>query len=327
MSCMVVLVLSLLIARSPDVRSERAPAEPTFVEVPTLPADDETVPVAYGVCPQQYPVIPPYSFGAPSQAVAWHHYPSLDGDADWDFLWKARYEVYQQLITYWSRTSLPPEGIEATAPEGKLIALLHGRNDVLDNAALILEIAPAYPEVPPILVAASIAQQASDIERAFGVDLLEQIALNFPGLDDMSIGIAQLRPTETESLGLGDVDLFDPEDAIHGMFTKIRMSGARIDALQSHTSPVPATDRAMLMSLAQNSPPAVGAYFRAGGDWDIVRAQGNHERVMRYFLVHLDWLVESGWELPAGVDLERWRAIAFSAPGRARDVGVTWWVE
>lgn len=313
-SCIALFLLSLSIAGSPTIPSGSASAAPDAADVPAPQVDEETGPVFHRLCPPQYPVIPPHSFGAPYRAVSWHDYPALDAEPSGDFLWKARYEAYQQLITTWSGTSLPEEGVEALPAEGNPIALLHGRNDVLDNATLILDIAPGYPQVPAILVAASIAQQASDIERAFGVDILEQIVLNVPGFDNMSIGIAQLRPTETESLGLGDVDLFEPEDAIRGMFTKIAASVARIDALQSPVSAVPATDRAMLMSLAQNNPRVVDTFFAAGGDWDVVRAQDNNQRVMRYFLVHLDWLMESGWELPGGVDLERWRAIVFSAP-------------
>ena len=204
--------------------------------------------------------------------------------------------------------------MEIVAVEAEPIALLHGRSDVLDNVTLIVDIAPDYEGIPAIMVAAAIAHQASDIERAFGVDILEQVALNVPGLDNMSIGIAQLRPSETESLGLGDVDLFEPEFAIRGMFSKMTTSDARIDALQSPISPLPPTDRLMLLSLAQNSPTAVDAFFAAGGDWPAVLAEANNQRVMRYFLVHLDWLLETGWELSGEIDLERWRAIVFSAP-------------
>jgi hypothetical protein len=289
---------------------------PEAVEVtePATLMPEGTDPVVLNVCPQQYPVFPPHSSGNARRPVAWHVYPGEETAPEGDLLWKARYAVYQELTTYWSRTYISWDGVEVVSVEANPIALLHGRSDVLDNDALIVEIAPDYPEVPAILVAAAIAHQASDIERAFGVDLLEQIVLNVPGFDNMSIGIAQLRPSETESLGLGDVDLFEPEIAIRGMFSKITAGCARIDALQSPISPLPATDRLMLLSLAQNSPTAVDAFFAAGGDWPTVLSHANNQRVMRYFLVHLDWLLETGWELPGEIDLERWRATVFSAP-------------
>jgi hypothetical protein len=306
--------LCLVVARPRDVGSRQAPAEPEPVALRATEPVEAFDAECLSLCPQRYPAIPPHSPHSSYHAVDWHCYPGQDTEPAGDPLWRARYLVYQELITYWSRSAVPEKGTEAVPVESSAIALLHGRNDVLDNATLIAEVAPDYPEIPAIFVAASIAHQASDVERAFGVDILEQIAINFPGLDNMSIGIAQLRPTETESLGLGEVDLFDPEFAIDGMFTKIRLSGVRIDELQNPISPVPPTDRAMLLSLAQNSPTAVDAFFAAGGDWDAVLAQANNQRVMRYFMVHLDWLVECGWELPGDVDLGRWRAIVFSAP-------------
>ncbi len=289
---------------------------PAPVHTPAPQASEATDPVCHRPCPPLFPVYPPHSPGSPHRPVAWHYYPR-GGSADGDLLWKARYTVYQELTTHWSRSRVPRDESGIMPEEGKIITVLHGRNDVLENAALILDAGQAYPEIPAIYVAAAIAHQASDIERIFGVDLLEELALNLPGLDDMSIGIAQIRPSETDWLGLGEVDLFEPEVAVEGMYNKFTHASARIDAVQSPLSPLPPTDRAMLLSLAQNSPAAVDAFFAAGGNWDLVLAQANNQRVMRYFLVHLDWLVNSGWELPGDVDLDRWRAIVFSAPARA----------
>jgi hypothetical protein len=232
-----------------------------------------------------------------------------------DVFWEARYAIYQGLISQGSAPLFNSDQGYLESSEGTPICLLHGRSDVIDNAELILTIGERYAEIPPIVVAAAIAEQASDVERVFGVDILEKTAMALPGKDDMSIGIAQLRPTEVISLGLGTVDLFDPEIAVRGMYAKLRFANARIDLMQSEDAPLSATERTMLLSLAQNHLGTVDEYFELGGDWDRLTAIDNYARIMRYFLVHLDWLVENGWELPPDIDLESWRRIVFSAPG------------
>ena len=130
----------------------------------------------------------------------------------------------------------------------------------------------------------------------------------------MSIGIAQLRPEEATKLGLGDADLFDPETAIQGMFAKINLGSLRIAELEDPLDPLTLTERYMLLSLAQNGTSEVDEYFAMGGDWESILTLGNNARVMRYFLVHLDWLLLNGWELPEDVALDTWRETVFSTP-------------
>lgn len=232
-----------------------------------------------------------------------------------DQTWVRRYQVYQQLITKGSTPLLQLDSNDALTQDDEIaIRLLHGRADVQNNAQHIQDEGRAYPDVPPILVAAAIAEQASDVERLFGVDALEKMALAVPGLDNMSIGIAQLRPGEALSLGLGEVDLFDPKIAIRGMYTKIDLGNTRITQLQDPAAPLALTDRYMLLSLAQNGTSEVDEFFALGNDWSVTLVQGNNARVMRYFVVHLDWLLLDGWTLPEGVDLEYWREIVFSVP-------------
>ncbi len=224
----------------------------------------------------------------------------------------ARYTVYQGLISQGS-CSLPQ--VAAGAPEGEgeaLLCPLHGRADVTANAETILAQGGEYLDVPPILVAAAIAEQASDVERLFGLDVLEKTVLQFPGKDNMSIGIAQLRPAEAQTLGLGAADLFDPEVAVRGMYAKIQQGNQRIDQLQDPAAPLSRTDRYMLLSLAQNNASVIEYFFELDGDWGQFLLHGNNARVMRYYLTHLDWLVANGWTLPEGVDLARWRQIVFS---------------
>ena len=227
--------------------------------------------------------------------------------------WRKRYEWYQLLIT----TASEPLLEVATAPtdaDKPALRLLHGRADVQANAALIQAEGRAYPEIPPVLVAAAIAEQASDVERIFGMDTLEKAALELPGLENMSIGIAQLRPTEIEGLGLGEADPFEPETAVQGMYAKIDLGNRRITELEDPAAPLSLTERYMVLSLAQNGTCEVDEYFALGGDWTTILLQDNNARVMRYFLVHLDWLLLNGWELPGDVNLDYWRELVFSSP-------------
>ena len=69
----------------------------------------------------------------------------------------------------------------------------------------------------------------------------------------------------------------------------------------------------MLLSLAQNNIAAIDTFFELEGDWGRILAEGNNARVMRYFLLHLDWLLSNDWSLSKQIDLERWRETVFSA--------------
>ena len=318
----VVAAVCLWSVGSTAVRSEWLPVNqpmlpPEQSEARRLSREVIVTPMSHVTCPPLYGALPPRSPHSLYPSVPWNQLSSRTDGLDVDRLWRLRYAVYQELISQGSAPllTLPEMGSGGI----NQVCLLHGRNDVVTNAQLIRIIGRAYPEVPPIIVAGAIAQQASDVERVFGVDILEQVVLGVPGLENMSIGIAQLRPTEAHLWGLGAVDLFDPAIAIYGMFTKVQLSVDRIAELQNPLAPVRSTDRYMLLSLAQNSPRAVDDFFKVGGDWSALLAKHNNTRVMRYYLVHFDWLVAHGWELPSDVDLEVWRSIVFSARVRDRD--------
>ncbi|HPD41132.1 MAG TPA: hypothetical protein PLD43_06180, partial [Anaerolineae bacterium] len=87
-----------------------------------------------------------------------------------------------------------------------------------------------------------------------------------------------------------------------------------ITELEDPAAPLSLTERYMLLSLAQNGTCEVDEYFALGGDWTTILLQDNNARVMRYFLVHLDWLLVNGWELPGDVNLDYWRELVFSIP-------------
>ena len=190
---------------------------------------------------------------------------SADEDAG-DTLWEARYRIYQELISQGSAPLFRSGEDYLEAEDGTPICLLHGRSDVLANSELIQSVAEEYPGVAPAMVAAAIAEQASDLERIFGLDVLEKTTLFFPGQEDMSVGIAQIRPTEAMSLGLSldPLDLFDPEIAVRGMVAKLRAVDERISALQDPAHPISLTERYMLLSLGQNSAGIVDGYVAAG---------------------------------------------------------------
>ncbi len=248
--------------------------------------------------------------------VIWTQDPESPDEAAGDTLWEARYQIYQELISQGSAPLFRSGEDYLEAEDGTPICLLHGRSDVLANSELIQSVAEEYPAIAPAMVAAAIAEQASDVERIFGLDILEKTTLFFPGQEDMSVGIAQIRPTEAMSLGLSadPLELFDPEIAVRGMVAKLRAVDERITALQDPAHPISLTERYMLLSLGQNSPGSVDSYIAAEGDWALLLDQSNNARVMRYFLVHLDWLIANGWKLPEDVDLEMWRQVAFSSP-------------
>jgi hypothetical protein len=255
-----------------------------------------------------------YSTKPLSAALQSVKHPPLEVKREEDSFWQTRYVLYQSLISQGSAPLLNIDNGYLESGDGTPICLLHGRSDVVRNATLIRYIGALNPEIPPTIVAAAIAEQASDVDRLFGVDILEKTAMLLPGYENMSIGIAQLRPTEVISLGLEGVDLFDPEMAIRGMYAKLHMALAQVEALEHPDAPLTPTERIMLLSLAQNHVGAVDDYFALNGDWDRLLATENYARIMRYFLVHLDWLLETGWDLPPDIDLDRWRRVVFSDP-------------
>ncbi len=252
----------------------------------------------------------------PAVVPIWAQEPESASPASDDALWEARYLLYQELISQGSSPLFRTGDDYLEAEDGTPVCLLHGRSDVLNNADLIRRVAGEYPDIAPVMVAAAIAEQASDVERIFGLDILEQTTLFLPGKENMSVGIAQIRPTEAVSLGiaLDPMDLFDPEIAVRGMVAKLKVTNERIDAYRDPEVQLSLTERYMVLSLGQNSPGIADDYYAAKGDWAVLLGQNNNARVMRYFLVHLDWLLANGWELPEDVDLDFWRKVAFSSP-------------
>lgn len=201
------------------------------------------------------------------------------------------------------------------------ISPIHGRIEVLTHADTIRRWAPDDLE---LIVAASIAHQASDFkDRPFGTDALELVWRELVD-DNISVGIAQLRQAEVVHWApyLDGSDLLSPETAIRIMAAKLSQANAYI---VRHYPQVSDTDRCMLLALAQNTTSyaamrsTVDHFFAAGEDWyqmlvDDEDLQRNWRLQLRLVLVHVDWLVQQGWPLPEGLDLLYWSRIAFSEP-------------
>lgn len=222
--------------------------------------------------------------------------------------WLFTYELWQQGISY----------LSALGP----VAPIHGRKDVLLHAEEIKWWAPDDLE---LMVAASIAHQASDFkDRPFGTDMLEAVWRELVD-DNISVGIAQLRREEVVYWApqLRGLDLLTPEVAIRVMTAKLSQTNHYI--LENYPG-VADTDRFMLLALAQNAASfstvrnMVTYFFRiAQADWSRMLVGPRAEELrwreqLRLVLLHADWLVEQGWPAPAGLDLERWSRVAFSEP-------------
>jgi len=202
------------------------------------------------------------------------------------------------------------------------ISPIQGRREVLAHTEEIKRWAPDDLE---LLVAASIAHQASDFkDRPFGTDALEAVWRALID-DNISVGIAQLRQREVVLWApyLQGVDLLSPDAAIRIMTAKLSQTSSYI----LHNYPqVAATDRFMLLALAQNAAASttmrstVGTFFEvAGADWAEMLATEEAEAMdwqeqLRLVLLHAVWLVEQGWPIPDGLDLEFWSRIAFAEP-------------
>jgi hypothetical protein len=57
-------------------------------------------------------------------------------------------------------------------------------------------------------------------------------------------------------------------------------------------------------------------FFEYGGSWDQMLSDQQHgdkwKQQLRLMVLHIDWLILQGWELPEGVDLDYWRRTAFA---------------
>ena len=112
------------------------------------------------------------------------------------------------------------EGISTSTSALGAVAPAHGREDVLTYADAIHASVSMDLE---LLVAASIAHQASDIrDRPFGTDLVEEFWRQHMKAN-ASVGIAQLRPEEVVYWApeLVGQDLLAPEVAIRVMAAKL----------------------------------------------------------------------------------------------------------
>ncbi len=212
------------------------------------------------------------------------------------------------------------EGISTSTSALGAVAPAHGREDVLTYADAIHASVSMDLE---LLVAASIAHQASDIrDRPFGTDLVEEFwRLHMKA--NASVGIAQLRPEEVVYWApeLVGQDLLAPEVAIRVMAAKLSKANHYILSTYSAVDP---TDRYMLLAIVQNTSdePAMRRtidYFFQGArrDWNemLYSAQGerlNWRKQLRLVFLHADWLLSQGWEKPAGLDSTRWATVAFS---------------
>lgn len=230
-------------------------------------------------------------------------YPLTEqGEGEWRFI----YDFWQ-----WGISSL--SGLGPVSP-------IQGRRAVMANAEMIKKWAPDDLE---LLVAASIAHQASDFkDRPFGTDALEVVWRELVD-DNISVGIAQLRHDEVVYWApyLEDVDLLSPEAAIRVMTAKLMQTNSYI--LQVAPD-VPVTDRMMLLALAQNAASyrmvreTVDYFFGpANRNWNAMLAserakQRDWQEQLRLVLVHLNWLIEQGWRLPEGLDLQQWELAAFT---------------
>jgi len=308
-----IVAATVFVTHTADAYFETATADPDLSQISSPKSADSKSPQAGHLAKEQRRPYPDSYWEELSDRDVWRQYQAAVDKLEEDRLWEARYLIYQELISRSSAPLLFSDLGFFELGDGTPICLLHGRTDVLDNAETIRAVTDEYPRIPAIMVAAAIAEQASDVERIFGVDILEKAILSLPGRENMCIGIAQLRPTEAMSLGLGLADLFRPEAAVRGMCAKLNSANEHIDLLRDQTTPISPTDRYMLLSLAQNNLGSIDDYNRVGGDWDKLLRMHNYARVMRYFLIHLDWLVANGWKPPDGVDLDQWRRIAFSS--------------
>lgn len=202
------------------------------------------------------------------------------------------------------------------------ISPIQGRREVQQHADEIKQWAPDDLE---LLVAASIAHQASDFkDRPFGTDTLERVWRELVN-DNISVGIAQLRRNEVIYWApqLRNLDLLTPEVAIRVMTAKLSQTERYI--LRNYPD-VSDTDRMMLLALAQNAASfatvrnTVDYFFRvAHGSWPVMligqRAQEQDWREqLRLVYLHAEWLTQQGWPAPATLDMDFWAEVAFSEP-------------
>jgi RHS repeat-associated protein len=227
--------------------------------------------------------------------------PLVYTDSSGHMPWWLRYGIWQAGMTYYSGYGRVPH------------PLLHGRNDAAANTASIKRSAPRHLE---LMVAASIAHQASDPkDRPYGTDVIDV---------GKSQGIAQLQLSEIETWApsLAGGSRHDPEVAISVMTGKLQYAEFAILGAQKEGGIISKTDRYMLLALAQNCAKArqiqdtIATFLGAGRDWDQafddpLAKRNDWKEQLRLMVLHIDWLLLNGWELPEGVDLYYIREKAF----------------
>lgn len=256
-----------------------------------------------------------------------------DWKVEWDQPWPAAHEAWQpdraedappgasaqeEWVFVYDLWQLGISSLSGLGP----ISPIQGRRAVLQHAD---EIRLWAPDDLELLVAASIAHQASDFkDRPFGTDAIEEFWRELID-DNISVGIAQLRRAEVATWApyLDGADLLSPSLAIRVMVAKLKQANSYI----LYRDPkITDTDRYMLLALAQNTA-STGAmrstidFFVDGaqGDWLVMMTSErarmlDWQEQLRLVLLHLDWLVEQGWPVPDGLDRYYWSRVAFANP-------------
>jgi hypothetical protein len=279
-----------------------------FLASPQLLQAQET-PLEWGEwAALSYQIMPPSSTDVGGIGPRERALVSPENDEEAVAEWVFTYDLWQ-----WGISSL--SGLGPISP-------IQGRREVMAHAEEIKRWAPDDLE---LLVAASIAHQASDFkDRPFGTDALELVWRELVD-DNISVGIAQLRQEEVSLWApyLYGVDLLSPEVAIRIMTAKLSQTNSFI--LRSDPKVAP-TDRFMLLALAQNAASGntmratIEHFFKsAGADWTQMLASERAEEAdwreqLRLVLLHAVWLVEQGWPQPDGLDLDFWSRVAFTEP-------------
>jgi len=178
--------------------------------------------------------------------------------------------------------------------------------------------------VHPTLLAAAVAHQANDpLDRFFGTDIVDKAALRWHD-PNASVGVAQIRKVELWYVGIAGcfateenvAMLFDPDFSIHIMALKLYEADEALGRYPGYSE----TDRYMLLAIAQNiDHPSrvvemVDTFFseRVGRRWARLFEKKNYAQwQLQLMLIEFEYLVEQGWTLPEGLDLDRWRYIAF----------------
>jgi len=196
-----------------------------------------------------------------------------------------------------------------------------GQQIVLDHQVEIASVARRY-RIPPISLAAGIANQGNAFTRPYNIDFVELCLINLPdsqftGLG-ASVGVAQITPDEMYLYlpGCDQECLFDLQKSIEMMAAKLFSANGYLPVS------IDPTDRLMVLALAQNS--GVGparSFVEMSGDWQRIYElynhggyawdQGDWDQLEKILNITIN-LSEQGYPLPEGVDLERWRNISQS---------------